>query len=458
MNNDIKISIVSILDINQSTSQINRDIATLEKKINSIKLNIQVDEKVSKILAQYSQAMENHKKINQDLNRVMKEEKTISKENNGIIKESITQHLKNGEIIQREIERIDKRTKATKQETEVIKQQISELEKLGQLQKRVTKENAKGATGGSDTYKNGNTSTTYNYDKGGNVTSSRTTQNIEQQRLATEKLLATQIRLKNEFNELQRQGTITSSSLSRLNNAIDNTKNIDQIKKLENALSRAKTNANTNVGLENYKKQASVNVQNLARSTGMSMNDSSIKQYLNSVNALTSRTPNLNQQMLNLSTSFRQLAANARDTAKANETLGNSLAGIMGKVATWGIVTTAIYGTINAAKDFMSIIVDIDTKMTTLKMVTGESDLSSVFDRAVESSERFSRSISESMDALVEFSRQGFKGEELNGLADSALIASAVADLSTQKSADYLTSTLVQWNMEAKESMGIIDA
>ncbi|MGN7402017.1 hypothetical protein ACTHO0_19370 [Cytobacillus praedii] len=38
------------------------------------------------------------------------------------------------------------------------------------------------------------------------------------------------------------------------------------------------------------------------------------------------------------------------------------------------------------------------------------------------------------MDALVEFSRQGFKGDELNKLAASALVASAFADLPTQSS------------------------
>lgn len=122
--------------------------------------------------------------------------------------------------------------------------------------------------------------------------------------------------------------------------------------------------------------------------------------------------------------------------------------------------STAFFGTIRTAQKFASIIVDIDSKMTTLQMVTGatEKQLVSVFESATASSERFSRSLSETMDAIVEFSRQGFKGDELNTLADSALVASAVADLPTQQSAEYLTSTLVQWNMESEKAMGIIDS
>lgn len=91
-------------------------------------------------------------------------------------------------------------------------------------------------------------------------------------------------------------------------------------------------------------------------------------------------------------------------------------------------------------------------------MVSGETDVSGIFDRAVESADRLGRSISEIMDAVNEFSRQGFRGEDLNLLSDAATIASNVAEMDVGQSAEFLTSTITQWKMEAEDAMGIIDS
>lgn len=120
--------------------------------------------------------------------------------------------------------------------------------------------------------------------------------------------------------------------------------------------------------------------------------------------------------------------------------------------------TTAFYGSIRTAKEFMSIIVDIDTKLTTLQMVSGQSDLSGIFERAIESAERYGQSISKVMDATVEFARQGYKGEDLNTLADTAVLFGNVGDIESGKAAEYLTATLAQWRMETEDSMKVLDA
>ncbi|MGE7840772.1 phage tail tape measure protein [Lysinibacillus sp. NPDC093712] len=66
--------------------------------------------------------------------------------------------------------------------------------------------------------------------------------------------------------------------------------------------------------------------------------------------------------------------------------------------------------------------------------------------------------MSKALDAYIEFARQGYKGDELGTLADAGLIASNVGEITAQSASEYLTSSLVQWKMEAKDAMKIIDS
>lgn len=84
--------------------------------------------------------------------------------------------------------------------------------------------------------------------------------------------------------------------------------------------------------------------------------------------------------------------------------------------------STAFYGVIRTGRDFMNILIDIDTKLVSIQKVTGDgTDMGAIFDRATESAERFGQSISQALDAYIEFARQGYKGEDLGNLADAGL-------------------------------------
>lgn len=121
--------------------------------------------------------------------------------------------------------------------------------------------------------------------------------------------------------------------------------------------------------------------------------------------------------------------------------------------------STVFYSAVRSAKEFTTIIVDIDTKMTDLMKVMNEgTDFEAVFDRATESSERFGRSISDSLNAYTEFAKQGYKEEELGYLADAGIVAGNVGDIDTKKASEYMTASMIQWKMEAKDAMSVIDS
>ncbi|WP_341323360.1 phage tail tape measure protein [Solibacillus sp. FSL H8-0523] len=156
---------------------------------------------------------------------------------------------------------------------------------------------------------------------------------------------------------------------------------------------------------------------------------------------------------------LNQLKALATETSRTNIGLIDSFKIAMTKFPIWMAATTIFYSSIRTAREFMSIIVDIDTKMTSLaKVMSADTDFEKLFDSATASAERFGQSISQVLDAYTEFGRQGFKGQELVDLSNIGLVAANVGEITSQKAAEYLTATIIQWQMEVSEGSKVIDS
>lgn len=321
MADQLKIRIVGSLNTGATIGEINAAIKGIEKKINTIKLNVQIDQKVSKTLADFSKAMENHKKIAQDLNRVIKEEKTVTKEADGTIKEKIRQHLKSGEIMEKEIKRTNEKIKATRQETKAIEEQNKAIQKQGELQKRKLVQDAEGNRKlKSETYKDGFSNITYNTETG----KANVTQNVEAERKATENLVNAKRQLKNEVKQLGIEGKVSAENIAKLNRAIDNSKNIQQTQRLQQSLQNLNRIRENEHKLEMARQQAQVNAQRIRTTHGGFVDNTALNQYTQSVDNLTPRTANLNQQLQRSSAQFTQVAQNARSAAGAAQQAGMS--------------------------------------------------------------------------------------------------------------------------------------
>lgn len=163
-------------------------------------------------------------------------------------------------------------------------------------------------------------------------------------------------------------------------------------------------------------------------------------------------------QVTKISQSLDMMSAKATEAGRTQVGIADSFKIAMEKFPVWMATTTVFYGSIRSAREFMSIIIDIDTKMTSLRKVMADNtDFGAVFDRARDSAERFGRTISETMDAYIEFAKQGYTGDELGHLADAATVMGNVADMTSQASAEYLTASLVQWKKDSQEAMDIAD-
>lgn len=457
---NLKLMIVGTLNTGATIGEINKQLKGIEKKIEKLTLNIKIDDKISKTLSDFSKAMESHKKIAEDLNRVIREEKVVTKQADGVIREKIKQHLKSGEIIEKEVERINKKNKATQKEKEVTGQLIDELDKLGRKQKEITRQDGKGnTTGSSQKYRDNFKDVTYNANKNGELTSTRTVENLDQQNKAIENL-------RQRLLKLKETGELSEKTLAKMSNAINSAKSVTEINKISNRLNTLDTAVKTRQNnkelekqLELYKRNAEIQAKTLQSTHGKTVNNTELLKYLQSVKDLNVATPQLQHRMRQLALDFREVSGAARDSARSSMTVLDAFRTAMVKFPVWMAATTAFYGSLNALKSSISIIVDVDTRLTNLKKVMSEeTDFARIMDTARVSAERFGKTLSEVLDAYTEFARQGYKEQDLINLGDAGLITSNVGEISSARAAEYLTSAMVQYNMATKDSMKVIDA
>lgn len=207
------------------------------------------------------------------------------------------------------------------------------------------------------------------------------------------------------------------------------------------------------------RKNLVLDIERAMKSQSRTLDQGAARQLIEQTKALDATSKNFGSSLKQNQSALRELRTNATEATRQNIGLVEAFRTAFTKFPIWMAASTAFFGTIRTAREFGSIIVDIDTKMTNLaKVMDEDTDFDAVFDRATQSAERFGQSISNALDAYTEFARQGYKEEELGILSDAGLVASNVGEITAQKASEYMTASLIQWKMDAKDAMGIIDS
>lgn len=125
----------------------------------------------------------------------------------------------------------------------------------------------------------------------------------------------------------------------------------------------------------------------------------------------------------------------------------------------WLAATSVFIGIPRLVTNAIDVIVDLDTKLVNLQKVMGEdTNFDQLMVDATESAREFSKTLSEALDIYETFAKSGYSESEINLMADAALVTSNVGEISAGQAAEYLSSSLIQLQLEAKDAMSIIDA
>ncbi|MCY8944291.1 phage tail tape measure protein, partial [Bacillus atrophaeus] len=374
MSQNLKILLTPQADTSSKTVEhLNHQIKSLEKKLNSLKLNTNIDSSTLKTLKEFSSTVETYQKNLKSYNQTVRESSKVVKNADGTVDKLTQQYKKNGEILQRETKIIDNRNKALKEQTQEVSKLASATEKLGQVQKKTEQKNIQGQTTRvTQKNRNGFDDITYTTDPKTNATSSKITTNYDQQRKASEEL-------KTSLERLRQQGIVSDTTLSSLGRKINLAQTAQQIEKLKLKLKTLDDKSSVvakNKELERqvqlYQRAAQLNANKLKSTYGNNLSAQSnqqIQQYLNSVNQLSAKTPALSSKIQSLNMKFRELSASIQSSTQTTTSFGEQLGSAFSRMPAYLISGSIFYGTITALKNITQQAIEIDTLMTNIRRV-----------------------------------------------------------------------------------------
>ena len=152
-----------------------------------------------------------------------------------------------------------------------------------------------------------------------------------------------------------------------------------------------------------------------------------------------------------------------KDVFNANRNLGvfEQLKIAMARVPIWMTAMTAFYGSINAVKQMSQEILKLDKALTELKRVASDSlNIETIFKGSIQMSKDLGNNIHDVMATVNDLSRTfgNFNERQLLAIANTATLMSNVSDLTAQEAGSTLVGTMNAFNIEAEESIRIVDA
>lgn len=157
-------------------------------------------------------------------------------------------------------------------------------------------------------------------------------------------------------------------------------------------------------------------------------------------------------------------AANISGTSGKNpiDRLQDGLSSGWDKFGAFSIGTNIMMDLANGARKAITAVKELDSALTELRKVTDltESEYDQFMDRAVVSAREVGASVVDTVNATADFARLGYSVSEAEELADAALIYKNVGDgvSDISESTQSLISTMKAFDVEAENSMSIVDA
>lgn len=167
------------------------------------------------------------------------------------------------------------------------------------------------------------------------------------------------------------------------------------------------------------------------------------------------------QQADKLGQKMAELKKHAKELGLETENLLDKFEKLFGQHLSTMIVMAALHKMQDATRQVYQNVVDIDTAMTELRKVTNETDATYVkfMEDAADRAQRVGATISDTITATADFARLGYNLEDASSISDTALIyknvGDGISDINT--ASESLISTMQAFNIQAKDSMKIVD-
>jgi len=174
-----------------------------------------------------------------------------------------------------------------------------------------------------------------------------------------------------------------------------------------------------------------------------------LSQLRNDVQNLNVTTPNLNQQMKLTTVRLN----NIKTAAMQSGSVFTRMVENMYKFLRFYIAGGAIVRVINTFRNMISTLTEIDTELTQLRKVTGET-LDTMADFAFvanDTGKNLGATTQEVINATTEFARLGYTIKDASKLAEESILFSTVGNMSVERASSALISTVKAFGIEVDE-------
>lgn len=115
---------------------------------------------------------------------------------------------------------------------------------------------------------------------------------------------------------------------------------------------------------------------------------------------------------------------------------------------------TMFYAPLRGLQQAVETIIQLDDQMTSLSRVTGQTkeEMQSFFNESIELADQLSVKITDLNEAIIGFSRMGYRGNDLLDMAEAASIMSGVSDLNLEESMSRIVSAMQIFGIEAEDA------
>lgn len=248
-----------------------------------------------------------------------------------------------------------------------------------------------------------------------------------------------------KYSDLKVKSDALQKSLQKMSIAAGN---INTTLKDNSAVTRAKTNfANLNAQITRF----------LNNNPRVSSNAGIYAQF----QALATATKECSGDIDKLRMEEAQLEAQSERLGLTTETLAGKFSRLFKEHFQTAFVMAGIHLVQQGFQQVYQNVSDVDAAMTELKKVTDETDAtySSFMQTAIQQSRDLASSISDTVNATADFARLGYTLDEATDLSKAAItyqhVGDGISDIS--EATESIISTMKAFNIEAKDSMSIVD-
>lgn len=188
-------------------------------------------------------------------------------------------------------------------------------------------------------------------------------------------------------------------------------------------------------------------------------NSPEVKGMLDSLHKINPASAGAANAVKNVSNSFDAMKASATTAGRESMSVMDSFRIAMEKFPVWMAASTAFYGTVRTIRSAMESIVNLDSQITVLRRVAGDSiDVNATLEKSIELASKLGNTITDVNEGFIAFSRQGYRGDQLEYLSEYATLLSNISEMSTEEASSILTASLKGFNLEVSEAARVVDS